>query len=97
VSTNGRKVTYLLQAAGTSGKGTFISVITEIKIDVEHKLSGKSFCFNCFIIHMYIQCLGHFSPLPPPPPLPPTPSPPSPYHPSIPGRNYQAKVLIGRK
>jgi hypothetical protein len=32
---------------------------------------------NCFIIHMCIQCLGHFSPLPPPPPLPPTPPPPS--------------------
>jgi hypothetical protein len=27
---------------------------------------------------MYIQGLGHFSPLPPPPPLPPTPPPPSP-------------------
>jgi hypothetical protein len=26
----------------------------------------------CFIIHMCIQCLGHFSLLPPPPPLPPT-------------------------
>jgi hypothetical protein len=30
-----------------------------------------------FIIHMCIQGLGHFSPLPPPPPLPPTPPPPS--------------------
>jgi hypothetical protein len=34
-----------------------------------------------FIIHMCIQGLGHFSPLPPPPPLPPTPSPSSPHHP----------------
>jgi hypothetical protein len=25
------------------------------------------FIFNCFIIHMCIQGLGHFSPLPPPP------------------------------
>jgi hypothetical protein len=33
-----------------------------------------------FFIHMCIQGLGHFSPLPPPPPLPPTlpPSPPTP-------------------
>jgi hypothetical protein len=31
-----------------------------------------------FIIHMCIQGLVHFSPLPPPPPLPPTPPPPSP-------------------
>jgi hypothetical protein len=39
------------------------------------------FYFYCFIIHMYIQCLGHFSSLPPPPPLPPTPPPPSPPQP----------------
>jgi hypothetical protein len=30
---------------------------------------------------MCIQCLGHFSPLPPPPHLPPTLPPPSPPHP----------------
>jgi hypothetical protein len=35
----------------------------------------------CFIIHMCMQGLSHFSPLPPPPPLPPTPPPPSPRHP----------------
>jgi hypothetical protein len=29
--------------------------------------------FYCFIIHMYIQGLGHISPLPPPPPSPPYP------------------------
>jgi hypothetical protein len=34
-----------------------------------------------FFIHMCIQCLGHFSPLPPPPPLLPNPPPPSPAHP----------------
>jgi hypothetical protein len=33
--------------------------------------------FYGLIIHMCIQGLGHFSPLPPPPPLPPTPPPPS--------------------
>jgi hypothetical protein len=43
-----------------------------------------------FIIHMCIQGLGHFSPLPPPPPLPPTLPPPSP--PSIPSRNYFALI-----
>jgi hypothetical protein len=38
-----------------------------------------SFFFHfSFIIHMCIQGLVHFSPLPPPPPLPPTPPPPSP-------------------
>jgi hypothetical protein len=31
-----------------------------------------------FIIHMCIQGLVDFSPLPPPPPLPPTPPPPAP-------------------
>jgi hypothetical protein len=31
--------------------------------------------FYCFIIHLCIQGLGHFSPMPPPPPLPPTPPP----------------------
>jgi hypothetical protein len=52
------------------------------------------FNFYFFIIHMYIQCLGHFSPLPPPPPLPPTPPPPSPPTPLIPGRNYFALISI---
>jgi hypothetical protein len=37
--------------------------------------------FFSFIIHMCIQGLLHFSPLPLPPPLPHTPSPPSPPHP----------------
>jgi hypothetical protein len=36
------------------------------------------FYYYYFIIHMCIQGLGHFSPLPPSPPLPPTLSPPSP-------------------
>jgi hypothetical protein len=43
-------------------------------------------------IHMCIQCLGHFSLLPPhPPPLPlcPIPLPPTP---SLPGRNYSALI-----
>jgi hypothetical protein len=39
--------------------------------------SGTLSFFYCFIIHMCIQHLGHFSPMPPPPPLPPTPPPPS--------------------
>jgi hypothetical protein len=43
-----------------------------------------------FIIHMCIQGLVHFSPLPPPPPLPPAPPPPSP--PPIPSRNYFALI-----
>jgi hypothetical protein len=43
-----------------------------------------------FFIHMYIQCLGHFSPLPPTPSLNhPTP-PLSPATPLLPGRNYFA-------
>jgi hypothetical protein len=62
-------------------KITQISVIIE-----EHKRLRFLFIFlflffYYFIIHMCIQGLGHFSPLPPPPPLPPTlsllfPSPP---------------------
>jgi hypothetical protein len=52
------------------------------------------FFFFSFIIHMCIQGLVHFSPLPPPPPLPPTPPPPSPPTPSIPSRNYFALFLI---
>jgi hypothetical protein len=38
-----------------------------------------------------MQCLGHFSPLPPPPPLPPTPPPPSSPS-SLPSRNYFALI-----
>jgi hypothetical protein len=46
--------------------------------------------FYCFIIHMCIQCLGHFSPLNPPyHPLCPLPLPPTP---SLPGRNYFALI-----
>jgi hypothetical protein len=41
-------------------------------------LLRPSFFFFSFIIHMCIQGLGHFSPLPPPPPLPPIPPSPSP-------------------
>jgi hypothetical protein len=41
-----------------------------------------------FIIHMCIQGLVHFSPLPPPTPLPPTPPPPSP-----PPLNTQQKLF----
>jgi hypothetical protein len=41
-----------------------------------HLLNGLAFVFS-FIIHMCIQGLGHFSPLPPPAPLPPTLLPPS--------------------
>jgi hypothetical protein len=37
-----------------------------------------------FLIHMCIQCLGHFSSSPHPLPLPPTPS--------LPGRNYFALI-----
>jgi hypothetical protein len=44
--------------------------------------------FFSFIIHMCIQGLGHFSPLPPLPPLPPSLPPPSTPTPSIPSRNY---------
>jgi hypothetical protein len=54
-------------------------------------LTYELFCFN-FIIHMCIQGLVHFSPLPPPPPLPLTPPPPSPPTPSIPSRNYFALI-----
>jgi hypothetical protein len=45
-----------------------------------------------FIIHMCIQGLGHFSPLPPPPPLPLTLPPPSPPTPTILSRNYFALI-----
>jgi hypothetical protein len=50
------------------------------------------FMFFSFIIHMCIQGLRHFSPLPAPPPLPPTLTPPSPLTPSIPSRNYFALI-----
>jgi hypothetical protein len=36
------------------------------------------FLKNFYFIHMCIQCLGHFSPLPPPPPLHSHPFSPSP-------------------
>jgi hypothetical protein len=50
------------------------------------------FIFFNFIIHICIQGLRHFSPLPPPPPLPPTPPLPLPPTPSIPSRNYFALI-----
>jgi hypothetical protein len=43
-----------------------------------------------FFIHMCIQGLGHFSPLPPPPPLPPTPLSPSPPPPP----QYPAETIL---
>jgi hypothetical protein len=46
-------------------------------------LTDKFFFFS--FIHTCIQCLGHFSSLPPPPPSP-TPHPPSPHHPFAAGR-----------
>jgi hypothetical protein len=50
--------------------------------------------FFSFIIHMCIQSLGHFSPLPPPPPLPPTPHPPSPPTPQYPAETILPLFLI---
>jgi hypothetical protein len=48
-----------------------------------------------FIIHMCIQGLGHFSPLPPPPPLPPTlPSPSPPPPPQYPAETILPLSLI---
>jgi hypothetical protein len=55
-----------------------------------------SLCFFFFLnfsfIHMYLQCLGHFSPLPPAPS--PTPQPPlsASLPPLLPGRNYFALI-----
>jgi hypothetical protein len=46
---------------------------------------------NFYFIHMCIQCLRHFSTLPPPSPLPPRPLP-LPPTPLIPGRNYFALI-----
>jgi hypothetical protein len=45
----------------------------------------KEFSFNFYFIHMCIQCLGHFSP------LPPAPSLTLPY-PLLPSRNYFALI-----
>jgi hypothetical protein len=51
-------------------------------------ISRALVCLNLFFlisfIHMCIQCLGHFSPLPPPLLLPPTPL--------LPSRNYFALI-----
>jgi hypothetical protein len=45
------------------------------------KAHHQSQLYFFFIIHMSIQGLDHFSPLPPPPPLPPTLPLPFPPHP----------------
>jgi hypothetical protein len=53
-------------------------------IGEKHRISSFSstvLFFLNFIIHMCIQGLGHFFPLPPPPPLPPTLPPPCHPHP----------------
>jgi hypothetical protein len=47
--------------------------------------------FLFYYIHRHIQCLGHFSPLPPTPSLTP-PLPPLLPNPSLPGRNYSALI-----
>jgi hypothetical protein len=56
-------------------------ILTTIRNSKQKFRFGKCYFFYYFIIHMCIQGLGHFSPLPPPPPLPPTLPPPSPPHP----------------
>jgi hypothetical protein len=65
---------------------------TQIHIPTVCKFVGDFFFCFCFfhfsfIIHMCIQGLAHFSPLPPPPPLPPTPPPPLP-------RQYPAETIL---
>jgi hypothetical protein len=61
---------------------TFWSVFNPSFPENYFQFLDLSFFFHfSFIIHMCIQGLGHFSPLPPPPPLPPTPPPPSLPHP----------------
>jgi hypothetical protein len=62
-------------------------------------LPPKSVCdfyfFNLFfIIHMCIQGLGHFSPLPPTPPLPPTLPPPSPHISFFIALSFHVKSLL---
>jgi hypothetical protein len=55
----------------------FILILSYILEATQHIIFPFFFHFY-FIIHMCIQGLVHFFPLPPPPPLPPTPPPPSP-------------------
>jgi hypothetical protein len=57
-----------------------------------NKLMQSFIIIIIIIIHMCIQGLGNFFPLPLPPPLPPTLPPPSPPTPSIPSRNYFALI-----
>jgi hypothetical protein len=57
-------------------------------VDVKSSVKFMAIFFISFI-HMCIQCLGHFSPLPPTASLSPVPSL-SPPTPSLPGRNYFA-------
>jgi hypothetical protein len=61
-----------------------------IKCSAEKIVHGleKQYVFYFSFIHMCIQCLSHFSPLPPPPPTPSL-SPPTPL---LPGRNYFALI-----
>jgi hypothetical protein len=54
------------------------------------RIMAKLFFFNFYFMHMCIQCLGHFSPLPPALSL--TPPPNSLPYPLRPGRNYIALI-----
>jgi hypothetical protein len=71
----------------TSYRGIILKVFAEKIVArfvyLKHEINNfiLFYFFNCFIIHMCIQGLGHFSPLPPPLPLPPTLPPSSAPHP----------------
>jgi hypothetical protein len=50
-------------AAGAHGGGSMFTSWSGKKTEGKERL--ESFFFNFYFIHMCIQCLGHFSPLPP--------------------------------
>jgi hypothetical protein len=79
------------ESSKTLSKNTFALTLFAPQFRFRTFSSPLLFLFY-FIIHMFLQSLDHFSPLPLPPPLPPTPPLPLPPTRSIPGRNYFALI-----
>jgi hypothetical protein len=82
-ATSGKYMVYRLKSSMQSEVAYGTQRRDDSKVKVTQKWTTDLFFFNFyfFIIHMCIQCLGHFSPLPPPPPLLPTLPPPCPPNP----------------
>jgi hypothetical protein len=96
VSGKKKSHTYKIRRIWTN-RSSWVSPVSLLVLD--HTFCSITYLYGCsffiklfFFIHMCIQGLGHFSPLPPPPPLSPLRPLLLPSTPSIPSRNYFALI-----